>query len=144
MLKSLEPRKRLLKFRPRREDSPQEQADGIIRKLWERMGKRRTITDGRIFVGGRGRRNEANADRLAKACIQATGTLKNPDPQLSLRFYKGMNSELWELAEDAIGEGCTYPVLYNDEKDFKISRSQVFLDIEFIVYYTECGTVHTR
>lgn len=92
-----------------------EQADGIVRKLWERMAKRRTITDGRVFVGGRGRQDEAKADRFAKACIQATRKLKNPDPQLSLRFYKGMDPELLDLAYDAIGEGCTYPVLYNDD-----------------------------
>lgn len=92
-----------------------EEADTIIRKLWERMGKRRTITDGRVMVGGRGRKNEEHADRLAIACIQATRILKNPDPQLSLRFYQGMKPELMELAMEAIGEGCTYPVLYNDD-----------------------------
>lgn len=93
----------------------QEEADGIIQKLWERMGKRRTITDGRVFVGGKGRREEKKADRLAKACIRATRKLKNPDPQLSLRFYAGMDEELLDMAYDAIGEGCTYPVLYNDD-----------------------------
>lgn len=79
------------------------------------MAKRRTITDGRVFVGGRGRKEEAKADRFAKACIRATRKLKNPDPQLSLRFYKGMDPELLNMAYDAIGEGCTYPVLYNDD-----------------------------
>ena len=93
----------------------QEQADGIVQKLWERMAKRRTITDGRVFVGGRGRKEEAKADRFAKACIRATRKLKNPDPQLSLRFYKGMDPGLLDMAYDAIGEGCTYPVLYNDD-----------------------------
>lgn len=93
----------------------QEQADAIIQKLWERMGKRRTITDGRVFIGGKGRRCEKNADRLAKSCLRATRTLKNPDPQLSLRFYKGMDAELLDMAYEAIGEGCTYPVLYNDD-----------------------------
>ncbi len=117
----------------------QEQADGIIRKLWERMGKRRTITDGRIFIGGRGRRNEANADRLAKACIQATRTLKNPDPQLSLRFYKGMNPELWELAMDAIGEGCTYPVLYNDDVIIKDVQKAFGLCEEEAMQYVPYG-----
>lgn len=92
-----------------------EQADGIVRKLWERMAKRRTITDGRVFVGGRGRQDEAKADRFAKACIRATRKLKNPDPQLSLRFYQGMDPELLDMAYDAIGEGCTYPILYNDD-----------------------------
>ena len=93
----------------------QDEADLIIQKLWERMGKRRTITDGRIFIGGRGRKEEKKADRLAKACIKATRKLKNPDPQLSLRFYQGMDPEILQMAYDAIGEGCTYPILYRDE-----------------------------
>lgn len=93
----------------------QQQADGIVLKLWERMSKRRTITDGRIFIGGRGRQEEKKADRLAKSCIRACRTLRAPDPQLSLRFYKGMDEKLLDLAYDAIGEGCTYPVLYNDD-----------------------------
>lgn len=93
----------------------QEQADRIVTKLWERMSKRRTITDGKVFVGGYGRKDEKKADRFAKACIQATRMLKNPDPQLSLRFYKGMDEELLELAYRAIGEGCTYPILYHDD-----------------------------
>lgn len=102
----------------------QEQADRIIEKLWERMSKRRTITDGRVFVGGYGRKDEKKADRFAKSCIQATRKLRNPDPQLSLRFYKGMDEELLEMAYDAIGEGCTYPILYNDDSIIKdVSRA---------------------
>lgn len=93
----------------------EEEADEIILKLWERMGKRRTITDGRIFIGGRGRKEEGKADRLAKSCIRATRKLKNPDPQLSLRFYEGMDEDLMQLAYEAIWEGCTYPILYQDE-----------------------------
>ena len=117
----------------------QEQADGIIRKLWERMGKRRTITDGRIFIGGRGRRCEKNADRLAKSCIQATRILKNPDPQLSLRFYKGMDEELLDLAYDAIGEGCTYPVLYNDDVVIRDVEQAFSLPREEAEHYVPYG-----
>lgn len=117
----------------------QEEADGIILKLWERMGKRRTITDGRVMVGGRGRKNEEHADRLAKACIQATRTLKNPDPQLSLRFYQGMNPQLMELAMEAIGEGCTYPVLYNDDVIIKDVQNAFALPEETAVHYVPYG-----
>ncbi len=117
----------------------QEQADAMIRKLWERMGKRRTITDGRIFIGGRGRRCEKNADRLAKSCIQATRSLKNPDPQLSLRFYKGMDEELLDLAYEAIGEGCTYPVLYNDDVIIRDVEHAFSLPREEAVHYVPYG-----
>ena len=117
----------------------QEEADGIILKLWERMGKRHTITDGRVMVGGRGRKNEEHADRLAIACIQATRILKNPDPQLSLRFYRGMNPRLMELAMEAIGEGCTYPVLYNDDVIIKDVQKAFALPEETAVNYVPYG-----
>lgn len=117
----------------------QEEADRIIRKLWERMGKRHTITDGRVMVGGRGRKNEEHADRLALACIQATRFLKNPDPQLSLRFYRGMNPRLMELAMEAIGEGCTYPVLYNDDVIIKDVQTAFALPEETAVNYVPYG-----
>lgn len=117
----------------------QEEADRIIRKLWERMGKRHTITDGRVMVGGRGRKNEEHADRLAIACIHATRILKNPDPQLSLRFYRGMNPRLMELAMEAIGEGCTYPVLYNDDVIIKNVQKAFALPEETAVNYVPYG-----
>lgn len=34
---------------------------------------------------------------------------------LTLRFYKGQNSELYERAIDLIAEGCVHPGLYNDD-----------------------------
>ena len=37
------------------------------------------------------------------------------EPQLSLRFYEGMNPALMEKALEVIGEGRTYPILYNDD-----------------------------
>lgn len=117
----------------------QEEADAIIQKLWERMGKRRTITDGRIFIGGRGREQEEKADRLAKACIRATRKLKNPDPQLSLRFYKGMDPEILQMAYDAIGEGCTYPVLYRDETVVRDVCRAFELPEETAVHYVPYG-----
>ena len=117
----------------------QEEADTIIQKLWERMGKRRTITDGRIFIGGRGREQEEKADRLARACIRATRKLKNPDPQLSLRFYKGMDPEILQMAYDAIGEGCTYPVLYRDETVVRDVCRAFELPEETAVHYVPYG-----
>lgn len=117
----------------------QEQADGIVRYLWKRMAKRRTITDGRVFVGGRGRKDEKSADRLALSCIRATQALREPDPQLSLRFYEGMNPALYEAAMEAIGEGCTYPVLYNDDQIVADVEEAFGLPKEEAVHYVPYG-----
>ena len=41
--------------------------------------------------------------------------IKEAEPQLTLRFYEGMDSRLMEKALETIGEGRTYPMLYNDD-----------------------------
>lgn len=69
----------------------------------------------RIIIGGRGRRNEENADKLALLLIKATEIYNEPEPQLSLRIYKKMNRTLYEKALDSIGKGKTFPILYNDD-----------------------------
>lgn len=117
----------------------QEEADQMVVKLWESMNKRCTITDGRVIVGGRGRNNEKNADRFAKACIRATIHLKTPDPQLTLRIYQGMEEELLSLAYDAIGQGCTYPILYNDDVVIPDVMRAFALEEEEGKHYTPYG-----
>lgn len=117
----------------------QEKADYYIEKLWERMAKRGTITDGRVFIGGLGRKNEASADQLALSCIRATKKLRNPDPQLSLRFYKGMNPALYDAAMEAISMGCTYPILYNDDVIVSDVEKAFLLPYEVAVHYVPYG-----
>jgi pyruvate-formate lyase len=62
-----------------------------------------------------GRPNERNADRFALLAMEATRTVHEAEPQLSLRLYRGMNPALMRKALDVIGEGRTYPILYNDD-----------------------------
>lgn len=69
----------------------------------------------RITVGGKGRRNEANADRFGLAAMEATRSVRLVTPQLTLRFYKGQNGALLDRAYEVLGEGCIYPMLYNDD-----------------------------
>src|SRR5690606_8137951 len=47
--------------------------------------------------------------------LKATEQVRAIEPQLSLRFYQGMKKDLIEKAEQLIGEGLTYPILYNDD-----------------------------
>ena len=83
----------------------------------------------RVIVGGVGRLNEENADEFALAAMEATLRHKEPFPQLSLRWYEGMNEALFDCALEVLGEGVTFPVLYNDdvniesvEKAFEVTR----------------------
>ena len=69
----------------------------------------------RVVVGGIGRRNEKQADRFALAAMEATARHRRVTPQLTLRFYRGQDSALLKKAFEVIGQGCTYPMIYNDD-----------------------------
>ena len=92
----------------------QADADKTLQALW-RMIAGIMPTTGRIIIGGLGRRNEANADRFALAAMEASRSTKGDSPQLSLRIHAGMNPAVFDKALSVIGEGGTYPILYNDD-----------------------------
>ena len=71
--------------------------------------------DGRVIVGGYGRRNRENADAFCLLAIEACRTVKEVLPQFTLRFGKETPKEVWDAAMRCIQEGRTYPLLYNDE-----------------------------
>lgn len=73
-------------------------------------------TDGRVIVGGYGRRNPENADRLCLVAMEACRTVHEILPQFTLRFNKETPKPVWEAALRCIEEGRTYPLLYNDDK----------------------------
>jgi pyruvate-formate lyase len=91
----------------------------LFQSLWTLIVARKTVYHGRVVIGGKGRRNEVNADRIALLAMEASRTVKAIEPQLTLRFYKGMNPVLFDKALDVIGEGRTYPMLYNDDVNIK-------------------------
>jgi pyruvate-formate lyase len=92
-----------------------DEALAILQSLWRLMSARKIMFDGRVFLGGKGRRNEANADRVAMLAMEATRTVLENEPQLSLRFWQGQNPALMEKALTVLGEGRTFPILYNDD-----------------------------
>ena len=72
-------------------------------------------TDGRVIVGGYGRRNQSNADRMCLVAIEACRTLHEVLPQFTLRFNRETPKDVWDAAMRCIEEGRTYPLLYNDD-----------------------------
>lgn len=97
----------------------EEEALSYLQSIWRLIGELIVDVDGRVILGGRGRPNEANADRFALLAMEATRTVKAILPQLTLRFYDGMAPALMKKALDIIGEGSTYPLLYNDDVNVK-------------------------
>ena len=127
-------------------------AQELVNSYWKLMADRRTTWNGRVILGGVGRRNEKNADRFALLAMEASRAVKEAEPQLSLRFYKGMDESLMEKALAVIGEGRTYPILYNDDvnveavaKAFRISHEEAEQYVpfgcgEYVIDHQSFGT----
>ena len=128
------------------------QAEQLLSSLFRSMIHRKTTWDGRVVIGGLGRRNEENADRLALALIRVSGQVRDVLPQLSLRFYQKQNPALMELALSQIEKGCVYPILYNDdvnipdvEASFHVSWDEAVQYLpfgcgEYVLYHRSVGT----
>lgn len=93
----------------------EEEALEMVMSVWKLIGDLIVDVDGRVIIGGKGRPNEENADRFALVAMEASKRINNILPQLTLRFYEGMNPKVMQKAIDVIGSGCTFPLLYNDD-----------------------------
>ena len=93
----------------------EEEAVRLISSLYRQILKVGKIHDGRIIIGGMGRKNEEAADRLALMLIKVSRIVKDVLPQLTLRYYRGMNEALMNEALINIQEGAVYPIIYSDE-----------------------------
>jgi pyruvate-formate lyase len=87
----------------------------LMQSLWQLIADRRTVFNGRVFIGGKGRPDEVSADRFALLAMEATRTVIEIEPQLTLRFFQGMNPALMAKAMDLLAGGRTYPMLFNDD-----------------------------
>ncbi|MEI6603236.1 MAG: pyruvate formate lyase family protein, partial [Clostridia bacterium] len=115
----------------------QERELKFVQSFWRmtvhrRISARETAEfNARVVVGGMGRRNPANADQFALLAMEATRTIEETEPQLTLRVFDGMDQNVMKKALDVIGEGRIYPMLYNDDinvpsvaKAFGVSREE--------------------
>jgi pyruvate-formate lyase len=93
----------------------EDEALRLVQSLWRLMAARRTRVHNRVMVGGVGRPDPITADRFARLAIEASRTVLEPEPQLSLRVGAGQDAALWVAGLDAIAEGRTFPMLYNDD-----------------------------
>ena len=84
--------------------------------------------DGRIVVGGMGRRNPENADRVSLAILEAGKRFRELKPEFSLRIYKGTDEKVMALAMEMLGDGMTYPLLFNDEASVRAVRQMMHVD----------------
>lgn len=83
--------------------------------LWRIIVARGDNFNNRIIIGGRGRPNEKNADLFALLALEAQSIVNDAIPQLSVRWYEGMNPEILEKSIEVLATGSTMPIFYNDD-----------------------------
>ncbi len=93
----------------------EEQATDLLRSFFRLIDHLDCETDGRAIIGGYGRRNPENADRLCLPAIEACRTVREVLPQFTLRFNTDTPEDVWAASMRCIEEGRTYPLLYNDD-----------------------------
>ncbi|OIN27566.1 pyruvate formate lyase family protein [Vibrio barjaei] len=115
------------------------QAINYIRSHYRLIEARKTTVNGRVVVGGLGRRNPETADVYCKLAIQAVRENKDTEPQFTLRIYKGMNQDVYQDALAAIGEGLTYPILYNDDVNVPAVMNSMQISEQDAQHYVPFG-----
>ncbi|MGF7142056.1 pyruvate-formate lyase [Anaerotaenia torta] len=109
----------------------EEEALEMLQSYFRQIDSLDSETDCRVIVGGYGRRNPENADRLCLVAAEACRTVKEILPQFTLRFNKDTPKEVWDACMRCIEEGRTFPLLYNDDvlvpglmKAFHVDRAR--------------------
>ncbi len=92
-----------------------ESAYNYVRSLWRMIENRRTTVNGRVIVGGRGRRHPKEADVFLHIAMKVAKDCRYVEPQFTLRVDRDTDDAIWDEALDALGAGATYPTLYNDD-----------------------------
>lgn len=133
----------------------QAEAYRYVRSLWRLIENRRTTVNGRIIVGGRGRKHPAEADLFLHLAMKVAKDCRYVEPQFTLRFDRHTPDAVWNEALDALGAGATYPTLYNDDVnipavmygmrvDEKTAQQYVpFGCTEFVIQGQSTGTPNT-
>ncbi len=68
-----------------------------------------------LTIGGRAADGAPVENELTWLCLKAVADLQLLHPSLALRCHEGMSRGLLRAALHAIGSGCTYPALFNDD-----------------------------
>ncbi len=93
----------------------EEEAISYLESMYRHIIKIGKVHDSRIIVGGKGRRNEEHADKLAIVIMEVSRRVKSVAPQLTFRYYKGCNDDVYTKALKVNAEGCTFPIIYSDD-----------------------------
>lgn len=117
----------------------EQEAYDYIRSLWTMIENRRTTVNGRVIVGGKGRKHPREADIFMRIALKVCRDCRYVEPQFTLRIDNDTSEETWQAALDAIGAGATYPTLYNDEVNVPAVSYGMRVDEETAKRYVPFG-----
>ncbi len=117
----------------------EEEAYGYILSLWTMIENRRTTVNGRVIVGGRGRKNPKAADVFLRIALKVAKNCRYVEPQFTLRVDKNTSEDIWEGALDALEAGATYPTLYNDDVNIPAVKYGMRIDEKTAEQYVPFG-----
>lgn len=117
----------------------EEEAYDYIKSLWTMIENRRTTVNGRIIVGGKGRKHPKEADRFMHIALKVCKDCRYVEPQFTLRIDENTTKETWTEAMAALGVGATYPTLYNDEVNVPAVAYGMRVDEETAERYVPFG-----
>ncbi len=117
----------------------EEEAVRLLSDLWKLIIDRNHRYDSRIIIGGSGRHDEEKANRLGLNIIETTRRVNDIVPQLALRFSKKQDPKLYQKALEVIGEGNTFPMLYNDDVNIPSVQKSFNLPYEEAIHAIQFG-----
>lgn len=117
----------------------EEEAYRYLYSLWTMIESRRTTVNGRIIVGGKGRKHPKEADVFLRLALKVAKNCRYVEPQFTLRFDKDTPEDIWDAALDALGAGATYPTLYNDDVNVPAVAYGMRIDEETAKQYVPFG-----
>ncbi|EOS61818.1 hypothetical protein C815_00406 [Firmicutes bacterium M10-2] len=117
----------------------EQEAYDILRSLWKMIENRRTTVNGRIIVGGQGRKDVEACDLFAKICLRVCKDTRYVEPQFTLRFDQKTPKDIMDLAYECIASGATYPTLYNDDVNVPAVEYAMRIDRETAKQYIPFG-----
>ncbi len=117
----------------------EEEGIAIILALYKHFREINKIHDCRVIIGGVGRKHPQAADRLAMAIMEATRRFREAVPQLTLRYYTGMDEAVFEKAMQVNAEGVTFPILYSDDTNVPAVQQVYGVTLEEAQQYVPFG-----
>ena len=111
----------------------------LLKSLWTMIENRRTTVNGRIIVGGRGRRDVRAADTFTRIAMKVAQHCRYVEPQFTLRLDRNTPEDILNSALDTIGQGATYPTLYNDDVNIPAVMHAMRVDEKTAEQYVPFG-----